>query len=80
MKKIRDNILLCEHIAETDIEKRTIFRTTYWWRKRASLFGMDLNPKLLSGSTKEKEEIEANDRRFLRSLRIAADKTENDGA
>ncbi|MBI2068841.1 MAG: hypothetical protein HYT67_01925 [Candidatus Yanofskybacteria bacterium] len=79
LRKIRDHILLCEHIAGSEEERSIITRTTYWWRKRASLFGMDLNPKLLSGSTKTREEIEANDRIFLRSLHIAADGPPEDG-
>lgn len=76
---IRDHIRLCEHIAVIDIERHIITRTTYWWKKRASFFGMDMNAKLLTGSTKEKEETEAKDRQFLHSLGIAVEDPE-DGA
>lgn len=70
---IIDHIRLCEYIAVIDIERHIITKTTYWWWKRASLLGMNLNPKLLPGPTKTNQEIEEEDRLFLHSLRIAAD-------
>lgn len=80
LKRVKDNILLCEHIAEREEEKSVISRTTYWWRKRASLFGMDMSPdNLLSGAVKTQAEIEADDRKFLHSLLIAADEPSKDG-
>jgi hypothetical protein len=77
LAKVRDDIRLCEHIVKEDYEKSVIVRTTYWWRKRASVFGMDMEVKLLAGTTRTKEEVEADDRIFLRSLRIAADDEED---
>lgn len=75
LEKVRDNIELCGHIAETDIEKSVLVRTTYLWRKKASLFGMDLDTKLLPApaGTAEGVKYTADDRRFLRSLRIVSD-------
>ena len=81
LKKIRDNVLLCEHIAQTDIEERMIFRTKYWWNRRASVFGMGMElgkePKLLTAAPSVSnvalvtKGFTAEDRRFLRSLRIS---------
>ena len=70
LRKVRDNILLCEHIAQTDIEYRVIFRTTHWWIKRASVFGLGMETKLLSAAPATKG-YSANDRELLRSFGIS---------
>ena len=64
LRKVGDNIRLCEHIVEREEERSIITRTTYWCRKRES----DMIPKLMAGPAKTKEEIEADDARFLRSI------------
>ena len=78
LKKIRDNVLLCEHIAQTDIEERMIFRTKYWWNRRASVFGMGMETKLLPAALGEptvptEKKYTAEDRKFLRSFGISSD-------
>lgn len=81
LKNIRDNIRLCEHVAQTDIEERVIFRTKFWWNRRASVFGMGMSaePKLLTAGPSVSnialltKGCTAEDRRFLHSLRISPD-------
>jgi len=83
LKEVRTHIELCEHIAKTDEERSVIGRTTYWWRKRANLFGLGMKakepPKLLPAGTGVAV-LTFNDKRFLRSLRIKVDENEDDGA
>ena len=82
LKDVRAHIELCEHLARTDQERAVITRTAYWWRKKATRFGLDMKqPKLLPAAAKTPEEIEAYDRKFLRSLDIAPfSSDEDDGA
>ncbi len=92
MKMVRATIEWCERVAHTEDEKLVVRWATYWWRKRATNFGLGMpiedtvsvgggGQKLLPAPPK-KFELSPNDRRFLRSLRIAADKEEDedDGA
>ena len=57
---VRNHIELCGHIVESETEKSVITQTIYWWRKRATLFGLDMNPelspiKILTGREELKE-------------------------
>ena len=91
LKEVRTHIELCEHIAKTDEERSVIGRTAYWWRKRATNFGLGMpepdSVPAQAGSRKllpagpPKYELSTNDKRFLRSLRIApnGDKKDEDG-
>lgn len=81
LKEVRTHIELCEHLVKTDEERAVITRTAYWWRKRATRFGLDMKqPKLLPAGTRPTV-LTFNDKRFLRSLRIKVEeKDEDDGA
>ena len=83
LRRVKDNVRLCEYIAKTNIEKNIITRTVYWWRKRATKFGLDINQsdyvRALIGPAKTPAEINADDRRFLRSLRISWDEGKEEG-
>jgi len=72
LRRVRDHIELCEHIAEADEDKSRIVRTVHWWRKRAALFGLDMPGRVLVPVPRDRN-FNASDRRFLYSLRIAAD-------
>lgn len=79
---VETHIRVCEHLAESDVEKNLIIRTTYWWKKRL----IEITAKIEAGyespgtaqedSTKlPEDELTTNDKRFLRSLRISWEET-----
>ena len=71
----RDHIELCEHIVESKEETIFLRVAIHFWRKRASLFGVDMSPERghnLSSHLKNYEFTDA-DREFLRPYRIGLD-------
>lgn len=77
LERTRDHIRVCEHIVkpDADIENSIIHRTTYWWRKRAAPFGMDMSAKTIpnaptSSTPPEPLKYTAEDARILRSIKI----------
>lgn len=90
---VETHIRLCEHIAESDVEKNLITRTTYWWRKRLLEITAKIEVGYESSGTDQKNptdlskyEFTEQDLKFLKhieSLNVASDKppeNKDDGA
>ncbi len=77
LEEARDDILSCNSIADSPGEKTLVATAISQWRKTAARFGMDMTitetavPASLSVSGTLN--LTAQDKRFLRSLRIAAE-------
>ena len=90
LNKMKDQIILCEYIAETDKEKLVIEKAKYWWKRRSSELdtNSDVGPRLLPpvpsiSFVPHKNDFTEKDRKFLRSLWIASDEPpeeKDDGA
>ena len=81
LKKIGGYTEMCEWVAVSDDERQMVRNAKYWWARRMARFRTTIQPKLLSGATLTQEEIESNDKKFLRSLGISADEPNvDDGA
>ena len=95
LSRVGDHIRLCEYIADENVEsaeRRIVTRTTYWWKKRMNEIAdkMESEPAPESLQVVNNQEVNParynfteNDRRFLRSLRIAEDdslENKDDGA
>ena len=95
LNRAEDNIRLCEHIAETDVEKIVIEKARYWLKRRLSeleantdtkiklLPPVSLPPALNDSFVPHLYDFTEQDREFLRPFHIAIDEpsgNNDDGA